>query len=86
MKAFSLGSLILFSLLLACDSKKTNSYSSDYYPPSTVSPQARDAITSFKFKERNYWPEADEFERWRDYWEYNEKAWSSFNDSIVRYF
>lgn len=40
----------------------------------------------FKFKDRDYWPEAEEYDHWKEYWEYNEKVWIPFNDSVVRVF
>lgn len=54
-----------------------------YYVPATISKEAQNIVKAFAFKDSvGSYPGPDEVEEWFKYWEYNEKLWTPFNDTI----
>ncbi len=74
---------LIVSVLSSCIQIENETKSSDFYVPETVSSEAQEVIRSFKVRDRNPWPAAEDLETWLAYWEDNERNWKAYNDSIV---
>lgn len=86
MKNFNFFLLIIVVIFSGCKFTSDTEDLTDYYIPETVSLEAQNDIRGFKVRERKKWPGPNDLEGWKSYWEYNEKAWASFNDSVVELF
>lgn len=86
MKALPYIILILLATTKTCENRVKDPYSSDYFAPETISSEAREVIGTFNFRELHPWPEADDHTKWKEYWDFNEEEWSSYNDSVVDLF
>jgi len=75
--------VLAIAFLSACNQSPRGEYPSDFYVPETISAEAQEAIRKRKLKVRHPWPTPDDLANWNSHWEYNEKAWADYNDSIA---
>jgi monoterpene epsilon-lactone hydrolase len=75
--------IIMLGLGTGCDRNQDFSYPYDYYIPETVSQEAQNELKSMSRRDRREWPASGDHAGWKSHWDYNEKAWLPFNDSVA---
>jgi epsilon-lactone hydrolase len=73
----------LFFLIVGCRSNN-DPLTGYYYVPSTLSKDAQKVLRTFPHKDTLVaYPGENDTAGWRKYWDYNEKRWLPYNDTVV---
>ncbi len=83
---FILLSGLLFLTIQGCI-KNDQPVPGDYYVPSTLSMEAQKVLRAFPYKDTlEAYPGENDIAGWQKYWDYNEKKWQPYNDSLAKGF